>query len=187
MEVWRRIRGFPGYEVSSEGRVRSYKDSHGRVTNDWHLLKPIMNNRYYRVVLFDKDHVPCTKTIHRLVAETFMPVQDESLVVDHVDCDKTNNSLSNLEWVTCRENSVRAFDAGLYESIFEVTRRPVLVTDLWTGEELYFEGINDAARQLGYSPSILSRAANMLCDRVGHYVIEFAGPEERLLYDKNYI
>lgn len=147
-----------------------------------------MNPNGYRVVTLYND-VSGTKqlSVHRLVASAFMPNDDKTLVVDHVDGNKTNNSLSNLEWVTCRENSIRACRNGRYETIFEKTRRPIIATDIRTGEQFYFEGINEASRKLGFSPSIISRAANLLCDYVGYYRIEFAGREDRLLFDqKNY-
>lgn len=188
MEIWRPIDGFDGYVVSSCGRVGSYKNSHGYITDDRHILKPRTNpNGYLMVVLYDDYRNPHQLSIHRLVAATFIPNDDESLVVDHLDGDKTNNIVSNLEWVTCRENSIRAFDAGLYEPIFEKTRRPIMVTDMRTGEQVYFRGINEAARELGFSPAIISRAANMLCEKVGYYTIEFAGREEKLLFNNYYI
>lgn len=139
-------------------------------------------NGYNIVTLYDDDHRGHQLSIHRLVAQTFKPVNDDHLVVDHLDGNKTNNTVDNLEWVTSAENSRRAFDAGLYEPIFGKTRRPILVTDLRTGEQSYYISVNDAARILGFSPSIISRAANGLCETVSHYTIEFAGPEERLLY-----
>ena len=182
-EKWKRVDGFPEYKVSTEGNIRSYKDSHGRAKRLSHIIKARTNPNGYRIaVLYDDQHTPHQMSVHRLVAKAFIPDFDESLVVDHLDGDKSNNSLSNLELVTGRENSRRAVKNGLYEPIFEKTRRPVVVTDLRTGSQMYFRGVNDASRAIGYSSSIISRAANMEIDKVGHYFIEFAGPEERLLY-----
>lgn len=183
-EIWRSIDGFPGYDASNKGRVRSFKNFRGDITREYHILKPRMNpNGYHIVVLYDTRHRPHQIAVHRLIASTFIPVHDDSLVVDHLDGDKTNNNVSNLEWVTGRENSLRAYNSGLYEAAFRKTRRPLLVTNLRTGEEIYFESVNEAARRLGFSPSIISRAANLLCDKVGHYQIEFAENEERLLFN----
>ena len=178
--MWRDIPGYPRYQVSSLGRVRSY----ARDSINPSILKPRLNPNGYQVVcLYGSSDKPAQISVHRLVATTFMPVHGQELLyVDHLDGCKTNNRLSNLEWVDAKENSIRAFNAGLYEPIFEQTRKPVVATDLRTGEEFYFRGINEAARSLGYSPSIICRAANMLAEKVGYYVIEFAGREDRLLY-----
>lgn len=188
MDIWRNIIGFPGYQVSTSGNIRSYKNYQGAITDICHILRPRTNpNGYKVVVLHDANAIPHQLSVHRLVAQTFMPVDDPTLVVDHLDCDKSNNALNNLEWVTSRENSHRAFRAGLYENAFAVTRRPVLVTDLRDGNEMFFNGVNEAARTLGFSPAILSRAANALADKVGHYTVEFVEGPDTLLYRNNYI
>lgn len=185
LETWREIDGFPGYEVSSKGRIRSYKDYHGRITNHYRILVQRVNSNGYAIVtLYGDDHRPKQLSVHRLVAQAFIPTNDNNLYIDHLDNDKLNNSVLNLEWVTPRENSIRAIADGLYSSVLAATRRPVIITDLRTGEELYFDGVNDAARHLKYSSSVISRVANGLQDTFGHYTAEFAGNEEILLFSK---
>lgn len=125
-------------------------------------------------------------SIHRLVATAFIPTDDQSLFVDHLDGDKSNNCVDNLEWVTNKENSIRACNMGLYEPAFSATRRPIIVTDLRNGEQSYFSGVNDTARKLGFSPAIISRSANGLSEKFGHYSAEFAGFDDRLLYTYYY-
>lgn len=181
--MWKAIEGFYGYEVSDNGSVRSFKNYHGLITDTYHILKPRTNpNGYQIVTLYDDQGIPHQLSVHRLVAKAFLPNTNNYPVVEHLDDDKAHNAVENLEWVTYQENSIRACNAGLYEPIFRKTRRPVMVTDLRTGEQTYFEGVNEAARCLGYSPAIISRVANMNGDKVGHYTIEFAGAEERLLF-----
>lgn len=183
MELWKRILGFPGYEISTHGRVRGFKDFQGRITNVPHMIKPIINNNGYRkVVLYDQNAIPHQRSIHRLVATTFIPTDDQSLVVDHLDGNKGNNCVYNLEWVTSKENSLRACNMGLYEPAFAATRRPIIVTDLRNGDQLYYSGVNEAARKLGFSSSIISKNLNGLADKFGHYYAEFAGPDDQLLY-----
>ncbi len=53
--------------------------------------------------------------VHRLVAETYLPNPDSKREVNHIDCDKSNNNLSNLEWVTSKENKEHARSNGLYK------------------------------------------------------------------------
>lgn len=184
--MWKNIDGFPGYQVSSDGRVRSCKNFHGSFNNEYHELRPRINpNGYEIVTLYDENHIGKQCAVHRLVAMMFIPTNDETLYIDHLDGNKRNNDISNLEWVTSKENSVRACKSGLYEPAFIATRTPVIVTDIWTDERMYFKGLCSAARRIGYSPSILSRVANGLSEKVGHYYVEFAGNEDLLLYDFN--
>lgn len=183
MEEWKDVNGYPGYSVSSYGRVRSIKDFHGGLNSKPHLLKQRINpNGYAIVTLYNSDNKPRQLSVHRLVAEHYIPNNDRLPFVDHLDGNKINNDVANLEWVNPSENSFRAVRNGLYEPVFRKTRKPIIVTDLRTGEETYFESVNQAARDLNVSPAIISRAANMEVEKVKHYVIEPAGPEERLLY-----
>lgn len=106
MEIWLKIKNDDGddsrYEVSNEGRVRNVKT--GRVING-RLNKK--NEGYRRVNINGKDEY-----VHRLVAKTFYDCDRPNLQVNHIDGNKTNNALSNLEWVTRKENTNRAFDPG---------------------------------------------------------------------------
>lgn len=118
-EVWKDIPDFEGsYQVSNIGRVRSVdrvvicKD--GRVRKyKGKVLKPsIGNSGYEQVMLYDDNGY--NKSVHRLVLETFKPhVNMSSLEVNHMDGDKLNNHLTNLEWVTGRDNILHAHDTGL--------------------------------------------------------------------------
>lgn len=146
-EVWKEIFNFPGYEISSLGRVRSFRDFQGKILNEWHILKPIMRKGYYYVDLHDLEHKPHKKTIHRLVAETFLGKM-EGMVVNHRDGNKTNNRLSNLEWVSIKENSTLASKSKLYKTV------PVRVIE--TGE--MFDSVLECAKHLDVDPSCVSVA-----------------------------
>lgn len=95
MEIWKNIKDFENYQVSSYGRV---KGKNG-------ILKPIITiYGYYQVILY-KDKKAYSKRIHRLVLETFKPEHSkEKNQVNHIDLNKTNNNLNNLEWATAKEN-----------------------------------------------------------------------------------
>lgn len=182
MEIWKDIDGYDGYQVSSYGNVRSFRSYNGNVIPTPHMLRPRINSNGYEIVTLYANRIPHQLSVHRLVANAFIPTDDNTLVVDHLNTNKRGNKTDNLEWVTIKENSRRAFEAGLYENSYRVTRRPVIVTDLRNGEEMYFKGLNEAARAIKYSPAILSRVANAISERVGYYKIEFADNEDRLLY-----
>lgn len=145
-EVWRNIDGFPGYQVSSYGQVRCFKDFQGRITSNYRMLKPLLNkDDYYYVDLYTEEHKQVHKRIHRLVADTFIG-PEPNLVVNHIDGDKHNNHADNIEWVTPRENSTHAAKNGLYKT------KPIRIIE--TGEE--FKSIRDCAETIGVHPSDIS-------------------------------
>ena len=101
LEVWKPIPEFEDYHVSSNGRVKITANS---ATRKERILKPLVQNRgYYRVALW-KDNKPYFKSIHRLVAQTFIENIASKPQVNHIDGDKSNNHFTNLEWCTAQEN-----------------------------------------------------------------------------------
>ena len=118
-EVWKDIPDFEGsYQVSDIGRVRSvdrvvtFKDGSMRKYKG-KVLKPQLNKGYGRLRLCNDNGVT-NKTVHRLVLETFKPhVNMNDLEVNHIDGNKLNNNLTNLEWVTARDNMLHAYNTGL--------------------------------------------------------------------------
>lgn len=101
MEIWKDIKGYEGlYQVSNYGRVKSLNY---RRTGKEQLMKPILNtNGYFCVWLYNKQNK--IYSIHRLVAEAFIPNPDNLPCVNHKDEDKTNNHVDNLEFCTYEYN-----------------------------------------------------------------------------------
>lgn len=109
-EIWKSICGFEGlYEVSSFGRVKSLGNSFKRKEK---FLKSCSNRGYLGVRLFKKG-IKSRVLIHRLVAETFINNPKNKPFVNHRDLKKYNNAVSNLEWVTHRENMKHYYDATI--------------------------------------------------------------------------
>ena len=97
MEEWKDIPGYEGlYEVSNMGNVRN-------VRRNKLLRLSKTNNRYIRVSLC-KNGIKTGLTVHRLVAEAFIPNPDNLPEVNHKDEDKSNNSVENLEWCDAKYN-----------------------------------------------------------------------------------
>ena len=109
-ELWKDIKGFEGlYQVSTLGRVRSmdrwvtYKNGVKRFFEGKIINTFISNNGYIRVQL-NKNCKKIKYSVHRLVAETFIPNPDNLPCVNHKDEVKTNNYPYNLEWCTIEYN-----------------------------------------------------------------------------------
>lgn len=103
---WKPVRGYGGlYEVSDTGLIFSHKTNR--------LLKCSLTTHGYKRVALNTGHKSTFKHIHRIVAEAFIPNPDNLPQVNHVDGDKTNNHVSNLEWCNNSQNQQHAYDTGL--------------------------------------------------------------------------
>jgi len=154
-EIWKPVVGFEGlYEVSNRGRVRSVDrkilQKNGRTrTKVGVVLKQFITNKGYPYVMVNKDYKQHLKTVHRLVAQAFIPNPNNYPVVNHKDEDKTNNCVENLEWCTQSYNMTWN---GLSKRIARKTkgrpsklRKPVI--DLNTGT--IYESRMEANEKLG--------------------------------------
>lgn len=146
MEVWVGIKDHPKYEASSFGRIRNVKT--GRI------LKQFINDKGYFVLSLDGK----SQRVHRLIADSFYDGRHDWLDVNHIDGNKQNNHISNLEFCTRSENIRHAFNNGLSKSnlndehrsignsiMKEKTSRPVRVLE--TG--VVYPSINECARSIG--------------------------------------
>lgn len=105
MENWKVIKEYPRYSVSDNGRVKNN-------ISDRIISQRQASNGYMRVNVRTgsiKYEKPITLSVHRLVAEYFLPKVSGKEYVNHIDCDKTNNNVANLEWCTSKENSMHAY------------------------------------------------------------------------------
>lgn len=110
---WRDVVGFEGlYEVSSRGEVRATGKLHKSRKGKHMQANPTGTSDYLYVRLW-QNNVMYNRSVHRLVAEAFVPNPDGKPMVNHLDGIKTHNYPSNLEWVTCSENHKHAYAAGL--------------------------------------------------------------------------
>jgi hypothetical protein len=118
---WRDVVGFEShYEASNTGLIKRkfgqtiYKD--GRVAYfSETILKFGYNKKGYARVYLSIGSKKHTKSVHRLIAETFIDNPDKKQTVNHIDCNKLNNHVNNLEWMTNKENIRHAFDSGRFK------------------------------------------------------------------------
>ena len=119
-EEWREVAGYEGlYEVSNLGNIRALdrtvkgNSKRGTQNISGHAKKKSIAKTGYEVVLLHKDGSYKTKTIHRLVAKAFIPNPDNRPIVNHLDGNKRNNRVTNLEWCTQKRNVQHAYEIGL--------------------------------------------------------------------------
>lgn len=144
-EIWKDIKGYEGmYQVSNLGRVKSLD----RVGVDGKKYKGrerkvIVGKVGYKVVDLYIGGKRETKSIHRLIAESFIPNTNDNPEVNHIDHDKLNNSIENLEWVTRREN----FNAAIKYGQLDHKLTPVVQIDVESGMVINrFKSIQSASR-----------------------------------------
>ena len=122
-EVWKDIRGYEKYyQISNLGRVRSLdriiKDEKNNRTFNikGKIITPTDNGNGYLIIGLRKNGKRNNKYIHRLVAEAFLDKCDGQEYINHIDFNKKNNNISNLEWCTQKENINYSIKKGRYIS-----------------------------------------------------------------------
>lgn len=164
-EVWKDVKGFEDYyQVSNTGRVRS-KDRQVKRGNGRgicflksKILKPQLNNKGYLRIEFKVDGTATRYFIHRLVAETFVPIKGGNDIVNHLDSNPLNNRADNLEWTTYKGNIHHAIKKGRFDKSFALTldkfkadreskQTPVIGTHIKTGKKVYFPTLHEAGRR----------------------------------------
>lgn len=116
MNTMVKIKNFPKYYITNNGDI--YSANYRRTGNIKKLTPYKCKNGYLYVILCDNKK-RCHKTIHRLVAETFIVNKDKKSDVNHKNGKRTDNRVENLEWVTRRENIQHSFNV--------LGRRPIML------------------------------------------------------------
>jgi len=138
IEQWKVIKEFPDYTVSNLGKVKN------AITNQ--ILRFYINNRGYYAI--SVGHKPTKHFyIHRLVMETFVGPCPNGMQVNHLDMNKLNNSLSNLEYCTAQENTNHAMENGAIGFFCKGEKHPnskLSVNDVIKIRSLVLEGCSDS-------------------------------------------
>lgn len=140
---WKDVVEDPNYEVSIYGEVYS-KRTHKQLSQG-------DDGSGYPMVVLCGPYGTRTRKVHRLVAEAFIPNPYNKREVNHIDGNKRNNKVTNLEWVTHQENIQHAFRTGLEVRSPLAGSPKVKVRVVETGEE--FDSISDCARRIGSNPT----------------------------------
>ena len=113
-EEWKEINGYDGlYLVSDHGRFKSFHQKEYKHKPADFFIWGHINEKGYKVISLTKDNKAKEYRAHRLIAEAFVPNPKIKPEVNHIDGNKINNRVDNLEWVTGKENIRHAYEAGL--------------------------------------------------------------------------
>lgn len=148
--TWKKINGYNNYSINEFGEVRN--DSIGKIKT------PFENkaNGYMTIDLWQNNKSK-KHTIHRLLAEAFLPNPENKPTVDHKDGNRKNNSLSNLRWATYSEQNSRFRTVGVRSERVKVIHYPEVRKKRGGGHEawlepddvMYFDRITDVANYFG--------------------------------------
>lgn len=140
---WKSIDGFEGlYEISESGIIKSVQrkvpNKDTEITVRERILVPWLDSWGYPTVCLHKDGRPHCKKVHRLLAEAFIPPFTGEQV-NHIDGNKRNNALENLEWCTGSDNMNHAYKCGLHSKV-----KAVRIVEL----DMIFGSVSEAARYI---------------------------------------
>lgn len=168
-EEWKDIKGFEGYyQISNKGRVQSLDryviaNNHGGqklLKGKIMKLAPVITKRkeatHYLCVNLRKDGYNEVYKVHRLVAEAFIPNPNNLPIPNHIDGNKANNDVSNLEWTTYGENNQHALDMNLRKPRGKV----VIQYDLNHNFICEYKSVTEASRITGLGRGSISHCLN---------------------------
>ena len=176
-EIWKDIKGYEGiYQVSNLGKVKSLNYKRGKHEKE---IKQALNSRGYLEVGLFNGKVK-THRVHRLVAQTFIPNPENKDEVNHIDGNKKNNAVSNLEWNTSKENVHHAWENKLICFSKESRRKagisrqkPCLQYDKNNHLIKRWDSLKQASKELGICKSTISMCLNGRYETAGGYVWKF--------------
>lgn len=169
IEIWKDIVGFEGkYKVSSFGNVKRIArwENIGNFGKKFFPEKDVtILKQEYLMLNLCKDSKHYWKKLHRVIAEAFIPNPENKSCVNHIDTNKRNNKISNLEWCSRSENTKHAYDLGLMPQTTanffkkgKEAHNKKLILDLNTG--IYYEKVSEAANSREIPISTLTSYLN---------------------------
>ena len=182
-EIWKDIPGYESiYQVSNFGNIKSLQSGnhHSKIK----ILTPICaDGRYLRVTLY-KQKKPKYFPVHRLVAMDFIPNPENKPQVNHINGNKKDNRVENLEWCTSSENNLHAYKSGINKGskpwlgktgFQNATSIPVNQIDLSTGSVLAtFGSMEEAGRLTGCSPAKIGKCCKGVFSQTHGYGWKYA-------------
>ena len=168
MEIWKSIDNFELYEVSNLGRVRSKKIKRSRSltqppTINYKILKPHLEKRGYYTVIITNNYYILKVLVHRLVAKAFIDNPDNLPSVNHINENKLDNRVENLEWCTNEYNSNYGTRNERIGNTAKRNMKQCKVTDQYSLDGTFirrWDSLEQIYRQLGYNKSNISNCCS---------------------------
>jgi hypothetical protein len=185
-ENWKDIKGYEGlYTININGQIKSVgrkvKHRSGFKTIPDRIMSIANNTSGYKSISLCKNGIGKSYQLHRLVAIAFIPNPNNKPQVNHIDGNKQNNNINNLEWVSAKENSQHSYDNGLsiapWLGKFGKDNKDSKPINQLTKEGVFirtFNGIAEASRITGISKSFLSDTCRKKHEYAKNYKWEFA-------------
>lgn len=163
MEIWKDVVGYEGYyQVSNLGNVRSVDRvvnvRNGTKISKGKRLKPSTNKQGYLFVPLSKENDVSLARVNRIVAQAFIPNPDNLPAVNHIDRNRTNNKVSNLEWCTIEYNNRYS------------TAKAIVQYNLSGSKVAEWEAISDAAKETGINLSNIAQCCRGFRKTAGNYI-----------------
>ena len=157
-EIWKDVKGYEGeYQISNKGRLKSirYIEKYSGIVEK--VMKPGNNGRGYMTTMIGRNGNVKSVKIHRLVAEAFIPNPENLPEVNHIDGNKKNNCVENLEWVTHQGNMVHAYATKLNVKNSKLSRYEIQnMRERYIPKDQKY-GIQAFAKRYGMSSSHITR------------------------------
>ena len=154
-EIWVNIPHYKDYQVSNYGNVR-------HITNKKiHYYKLHKDTRGYIQVPIKKNKKMKMFLVHRLVAEAFIPNPNNYKEINHIDEDKTNNNVDNLQWCDRQYNN----DYSLSKPVLQFDKKKLKIAE--------YKSISEASRQTGINLTQISRCCRNKAKMANGYIWRF--------------
>lgn len=178
-EIWKNIPNFEGYKISNYGRVKNNKLWTGKmyIQKETILKCSIANNGYLRVTLM-KDGQAKYKNVHRLVAEAFIPNPNNYDIINHIDGNRANSNVNNLEWCTQKHNMREASKIGRMKGkrgTNNYRSKAVIQYDLYGNFIKEWDYMTKITEELGYDYTCISRCCNGTYKKSHGYIWKYKG------------
>lgn len=192
-EIWRDVVGYEGlYKVSNLGNVLSIP-RRGTHLRKEHLLKQYKTKKGYLNVFLVKKCKSFYTGTHRLVAQAFIPNPKNKQQVNHIDGNKENNCVDNLEWVTNQENMDHSWRIGLRnkDKIYKSGKDNKLSIKI---NQYSINGnliktwfcLKDVERELGFSPANICACCKHRRNIAYGYIWRYIGDTSNLIYNSKF-